>query len=237
MRVLWEENDWMTIRDSLNRGAPVILPCGCVEEHGPHLPVGTDLFQAYHVAVEVAARTDGLVLPPFHYGHSSSTRNFPGSIVISANTLRSMTVEVLQGVIRSGARKILILTGHAGSTHMATMRDAAREVAEKNLDVIIYYLTDYEIAADIVKGDPRFPALDGHAGDIETSRIMAIDPDLVKDPPKGSFPDFPPHRILPDPESYFPSGLMGDPENADPEKGEYLNGRIVDYLVDLLTKE
>ncbi|MGA1821740.1 MAG: creatininase family protein [Thermoplasmatota archaeon] len=235
MRVLWEENDWMTIRDSLDRGAPVILPCGCVEEHGPHLPVGTDLFQAYHVALQVAARTDGMVLPPFHYGHSSSTRNFPGSIVISAGTLRSMTKDVLEGVVSSGARKILILTGHAGSTHMAVMRDAAREVVENHEEVIIYYLTDYEIAAELIRKDPRFPPADGHAGDIETSRMMDIYPELVGKPPEGSFPRFPPHRILPDPESYFPTGLMGDPENADPGKGAFLNDRIVEYLVDLLS--
>ena len=59
MTVLWVEKTWMDIRDELSGGAPVLIPVGCVEEHGPHLPTGTDLFQADHVCVETAKRVTG----------------------------------------------------------------------------------------------------------------------------------------------------------------------------------
>ena len=232
--VLWEELGWEAIRDRLESGSPVILPVGCVEEHGPHLPVGTDLMQAYHVSLEVARRTGGIVLPPFHYGHSSSTRNFPGSIPISTLTLASLTEEVIEGVIRSGASRILVLTGHAGSAHMAVMKDSLRKIAERHPDVRLWFLTDYEIADRLVEDDRRFPDRDGHAGDIETSRMMAVATELVGIPPKKSFPEFPRHRVLPDPESHFPTGIMGDPEDASAEKGKFLNLQIVDYLVSLI---
>jgi creatinine amidohydrolase len=236
-RVLWEENRWEEIEEKLQGGAPVILPVGCVEEHGPHLPVGTDLFQAYYVSIKVAERVGGLVLPPFHYGHSSSTRNFPGSVTISAETLRSLTRDVIGNVIRMGARLILVNTGHAGSTHMAAMKDTLRELAEESPEVKILFLTDYEIAGKMASDDDRFPDKDGHAGDVETSRMMEIKPDLVTGTPEASFPDFPRHRVLPNPERYFQSGLMGDPSAANPEKGRYINGGIIEYLVSLLESE
>ena len=235
--VLWEKHSWIEIKKKLEKGAPVLLPMGCLEEHGPHLPVGTDLFQAYNVSINVARRVEGLVLPPFHYGHSSSTRNFPGSLVISADTLRSLTRDVITGVIRSGGKFILINTGHAGSTHMSTIKDTLREIAEENPDVKIFFLTDYEIAEKLAAGDERFPENDGHAGDIETSRMMDINEELVSDPPKPYFPDFPPHRVLSDPEKYFPEGVMGDPTDATREKGRYINEKIEDYLVNLIERE
>ena len=227
----------MEIRDELAAGAPVLIPVGCVEEHGPHLPTGTDLFQAYHVCVEAAKRADGIVLPPLYHGQCSSTRNFPGSISLSASTLRSMFLEILDGTVRSGARRIMIVTGHAGSVHMASIKDACRETVEADPTLKLWFLTDYDIAERIIRGDERFNQKDGHAGDIETSRMLAIDPSMVKDVPKGGPPKFDPFLVVADPESGFPDGLMADPTGASALKGREVNERIVDRLVELITSK
>ncbi len=237
MTVLWVEKTWMEIRDELAAGAPVLIPVGCVEEHGPHLPTGTDLFQAYHVCVETAERVSGLVLPPLHHGQCSSTRNFPGSISLSASTLRSMFIEILEGVIRSGAGKIMIVTGHAGSVHMASIKDACRETVEMHPTLKLWFLTDYDIAEKITKGNDEFNQRDGHAGDIETSRMLHINPSIVKEIPVGGPPGFEPFRVIPDPETCFPDGLMADPTLASADKGREVNDAIVEKLVELLMSD
>jgi creatinine amidohydrolase len=119
----------------------------------------------------------------------------------------------------------MFLTGHAGSAHMASLRSGATRAVENNPKLKVMVLSDYDIAYDL-RGK-EFPENDGHAGEIETSRILRLRPELVgKARPNGRTRP-PKYMVLKDPERYFPTGVMGDSGNASAKKG----GNIDDYIV------
>lgn len=217
-------------------GKVVIIPCGSIEEHGSHLPLCTDSLQAEHVALKVAQKTGCLVAPPLRYGVCNSTKNFPGTITITFDSLRSIITNILEEFIRNGFKRLLIITGHAGQSHMTALKLAAKKVVtdHKNEKKIprIMVCSDYDFAFDLRGKD--FDERDSHAGTIETSRIMSIRSDLIKGKGKRNFPKLPRFEIVPDPEIYFPSGVMGDPKVASAEKGKRINEYVTEQIVNLV---
>ncbi|MEW5936363.1 MAG: creatininase family protein [Candidatus Thermoplasmatota archaeon] len=207
----------------------VILPIGATEEHGAHLPLGTDSLQPIYVAEEVAKRTGALIAPPLYYGMCASTANFPGTLSLSFDTLRALVREILMELVRQGARKIVVLSGHAGRLHMSALRLAAEEVVKAH-DIKLLLLSDYDIAYEL----HDIPEGDGHAGTIETSRIMDIAPELVKGRGMRGKAEMPRFQVLKDPERCFPSGVIGDPTIASKDKGRVWNERIVQELEKLV---
>lgn len=214
-------------------GKVVIIPCGSVEEHGSHLPLCTDSLQAEHVALEVARKTGCLVAPPLRYGLCNSTRNFPGTITITFDTLRSIITDILEEFIRNGFNRLLIITGHAGGSHMTAIKLAAKAVLVNHINEEdrprIIVCSDFDFAFEL-KGK-YFDDRDSHAGTIETSRIMSIRPELIKGKGKRNFPKLPRFEVVPDPERYFSSGVMGDPTVASPEKGERINEYVTEQII------
>jgi creatinine amidohydrolase len=211
----------------------VILPIGATEEHGPHLPLSTDSLQPEFIAKKVAKATGAIVAPPIRYGLCSSTRNFPGTISLSFDTLRSLVFDILSELTRHGIKKMVVLSGHAGRIHMAALRQAAEMIVREN-DVRIMVLSDYDIAYDLIEIDMSIPKDDGHSGLIETSRIMDIREDLVKGDGVAGNTRPPKFMVLQDPEKYFPTGVMGDPTGASKPKGDQINDYIVKELVKLI---
>jgi len=216
----------------------VIFPIGSVEEHGEHLPLGTDSVQPEYVALEVARQTGCLVAPPFRYGIVNAARNFPGSLTIQFNTLFNVAKDILSELARNGFNRIIVLSGHAGSSHMVALRLAAQEVIYQNGEengkqrTRIMVLSDYDFAEELANelADPR----DGHAGTIETSRVMAIRPDLIKSKGIPSNYEMPRFEVVLHPEQYFPSGVLGDPTAATKEKGQKVNTHVINQLVKLV---
>ncbi|HVP17300.1 MAG TPA: creatininase family protein [candidate division Zixibacteria bacterium] len=233
--------DELSTREAETRakaGSVVIFPVGSVEEHGDHLPLCTDSLQPEYVALEVAKKTGCLVAPPLRYGVCNSARGFPGTVSISFNTLHKMVRDILEEFIRNRFTRILVLSGHAGQAHMAALRLAAQEVVwqhekenpEKRPRIMV--CSDYDFAYEL-KGK-YFSEKDGHAGTIETSRVMAIRPELIKARGVKSFPEFPRFEIVADPERYFPTGVDGDPTAASPEKGRMINKYVVREVAKLV---
>jgi creatinine amidohydrolase len=216
----------------------VIVPVGSVEEHGDHLPLCTDSLQPEYVALEVAKKTGCLVAPPLRYGVCLSTRNFPGTISITFESLHRIMRDILEELVRNGFTRILVLSGHAGNSHMAALGLAAQEVMwrrekedlEKKTRIMV--CSDYDFAYEL-KGK-HFSQKDGHAGTIETSRVEAIRPDLVKAKGVKNFPKLPRFEILADPERYFPSGVIGDPTAATAEKGKMINEHVIKGVTKLV---
>jgi creatinine amidohydrolase len=140
--------------------------------------------------------------------------------------------------VRNGFAKILVLSGHAGDSHMAALRLAAQEVLRyckinsPEIRLRIMVCSDYDFAYEL-KGT-HFSEKDGHAGTIETSRIMALRPDLVKTEGKTSFPKFPRFEIVTNPETYFPTGTIGDPTMASVDKGRMINNYVVENVAKLV---
>ena len=237
-RIWLDELSTFEAKEAAEAGTVVVFPVGSVEEHGNHLPLCTDSIQSEYIAVEVAKKTGCLVAPPFRHGICNAGHNFPGTISLEFETLRSVARDVLSELVRNGFCRIIVLTGHAGSSHMTALKLAAQELVQRNQESAkrktrIMVLSDYDFAYE-VKEEFGFPNDDGHAGAIETSRIMAIKPDLVKGKGTKSFPHMPRFEIVADPERFFPSGVMGDPTLASTEKGKRINEYIVAQVVELV---
>ncbi len=212
----------------------VIVPFGSVEEHGSHLPLCTDAFQAEEVANRVATQFDAIVCPSVRYGDCQSTRNFPGTISLSFETVQALACDIVSELARNGIDKVMLLTGHAGTAHMAALKLGAKRALDKNLRSKIMVLSDYDLAYELLGRE--FPKDDGHGGEIETSRILNVRPELVaKSRPKSKSkpPEF---MVLPDPEKYFPAGIRGDTTRATAKKGKFVDDYVVEKLCELVTK-
>jgi creatinine amidohydrolase len=234
-RYLWlDELSTKEAAQAAKDGTVVIFPIGSVEEHGEHLPLCTDSIQPEYIALEVAKKTGCLIAPPFRYGICNATRNFPGTITIQFDTLYKITHDVLSELIRNGFNRIVILSGHAGNSHMVALRLAAQDIviksdeAEKEGKVRIMVLSDFDFAEELT---PKYAdENDGHAGTLETSRMMAIKPELIKAKGEASIWQMPRFEVVAHPENYFPSGVNGDPTAATAEKGQKINEYIIEQM-------
>ena len=210
----------------------LILPVGATEAHGTHLPLGTDTFQAEFVADAVSKRMKNVIVAPtLPYGNHSSLKDVPGTVSLSFDTLRSVVMDVLESFIGHGIKKILIISGHAGTSHLTAITEACRDIVSE-YNVKVMFVSDYMIASSefIYEGD-------GHGGMAETSRMLAIDPGSVgKERPKGKFVNAN-GMILGDASSCIPDGIVGDTKGASAELGEKMNNYIADTLIRMIERD
>ena len=234
-----DELSTVEAKEAADAGTVVIFPVGAVEEHGKHLPLCTDSIQAEYVAIEVAKKTGCLVVPALRYGICNAGRNFPGTLTIEFDSLYKITKDILSELARNGFNRIIVISGHAGSSHMTALKLAAQMVVQQTADVAqdkktrIMVLSDYFFADDL-KEKLKINPKDGHAGDIETSRVMAIKPDFIKAKGEISLPEMPRFEVVTDPERYFPSGVMGDPTYASKPKGQAINQYVIEQVTKLV---
>ena len=240
-RCLWlDELSTKEAAHAAKEGTIVIFPVGSVEEHGDHLPLCTDSIQPEYIALEVAKKTGCLVAPPLRYGICNAGRNFAGTITIEFDTFYRMVHEILSELVRNGFSRIIVLSGHAGQSHMVALRLAAQDIVIKNdaaeavKKTRIMVLSDYDFAKELT---PKYASeKDGHAGTLETARVMAIKPELIKEAGSASFPQMPRFEVVAHPELYFPTGVNGDPTAASAIKGQKINEYIIEQ-VESLVKE
>ncbi|HUR69308.1 MAG TPA: creatininase family protein [Candidatus Thermoplasmatota archaeon] len=225
---------------ALDPKPPLLVPVGIVEEHGPHLPLDTDTIQAVATCDEVAERLGCLVAPPLNYGNCSSTKNFPGSFSLSFDTVRALAKEILLDCQRHDIRTVAFVSGHAGGAHMRALKLAAEEVVERHPHMRVFVLSDYELLPGFdakAAAGVDVPRWDGHAGAIETSRMMALRPELVQGTSAAHKVEFPEFLVEAHPERRFPSGVMGDPSLASAALGRAANRWICDRLVEVLQQQ
>ena len=218
-------------RERVDRETVVIVPFGALEAHGPHLPLGADTFQAEAVARAVGERTGALVAPTVPYGICQTFAAFSGTVSLSFDTLRSLARDILEGLARHGVRRVLCLTGHGSVQQIAALREAARSVTEAH-GARIFVVCDYEVACRVPEGSD--PELKGHAGALETSRVMAIREELVLGAPEVRFQPPPAWDVAPEPSVYFPDGVRGDPTRASRALGDAVQAAVVDRLVEMV---
>jgi creatinine amidohydrolase len=214
----------------------VLLPVGATEEHGPHLPLGTDTFQAQDVCRRLAEQRRVFVAPAIPYGVCRSTGEHPGTVSLTTATLKALVCDLVRSCYRQGLRNVVILSGHAGGTHNAALLDAGecllRELPELRVAVVAEYALVRQAGGGLI-----VTAEDRHAGEIETSRMLATRPQLVKGSAPAEQPGFPQFILVRDKQRYWPGGVDGDPAMASAEKGRQLEalvvtalGRLVDEL-------
>jgi creatinine amidohydrolase len=207
----------------------VIIPVGALEAHGPHLPLGSDLLQAEKTARDLAERRNGLVAPGIPYGVCPGASRFPGTISLSQSTLSSLIYEVAEGFWRAGSRDFLVLSGHGGAGHMAALREGMEHLASLHKDVRAAVLCDYEFVYEL-RGKEA-PLSDGHAGLLETSRVMAMEPTQVG--PERPNIEYKVKRFTigdPSPEDW-PESVMGDTREASADLGELIQAHVMNRVL------
>jgi creatinine amidohydrolase len=208
--------------------ALVIIPAGAIEQHGHHLPLGTDamLGQLWlaHALPKLPAGAPVYVAPPITYGKSLEHSDFAGTLTISAETLRSQLFALVAQLQTLGFRQIAVLNTHGGNS--AVLVTTVREI-QTSPDLRIGLLSGFYEPSQ----SPQEAAFGFHAGEWETSLMLAADPELVA--MDRAVCEYPAH--LEDPGLLRPeaapavfawktsdvskSGVMGDATLATPENG------------------
>ena len=212
--------------EGLKRTQTVLIPFGSTEEHGSHLPLATDTLHAIEVGKKLAEVRYIFIAPPIHYGVCRSTYNHPGTLSISTETLKALTIDIVTALYRQGLRNFVMLSGHAGGTHMAALTDTGEALLERYSDIRVAVLTEYMVAAKVGKALIETEG-DSHAGEIETSRMLYSYPELVKGTAPREFPDFPNGLLVRDKRKFWPGGVWGDPSKASAGKGAELEKLVV----------
>ncbi len=220
-----------------------LLPVGAIEQHGPHLPLDTDAFDADYLARKVAEACSPpkpLVFPPISYGVSYHHDDFSGTISLSNETLSKLVYEIGMSAARNGITKLLIINGHGGNA--PALKFAAQMI---NRDAHIFTSVDTGETSDVDLAALCDTPNDVHAGEIETSTSLATRPHLVhmeqakKFVPKFSsqYLDFSTKRSV----EWFArtlristNGVLGDPTKATREKGEKMWEVMIRNLVELV---
>lgn len=218
----------------------VILPAGSVEQHGPHLPTGTDTYAANVIGHAVAERMNGLVLPGGPLGVTPMHMPFEGTITLSPETYMRVVTETCVSTAKHGAKYLLILNWHEGNS--ASLSIAAEALHRE------HGMTVLTVQACYVAADLWGETCGGltHGGEIEALAVLAYRPDLVhldridysSDQEQGLIMDklrrtrtFQP--VLTDIRSIAPTGWYGRPEHATVEKGL----RMLDDIADRIAEE
>src|SRR5262245_13005667 len=215
----------------------VILPAGSVEQHGPHLPTGTDSFAANVIGHRVAERMDGLVLPSTPLGVTPMHMPFEGTISLNPDTYMRVTIETCASTAQHGAKYLLILNWHEGN--IPSLAIAAEQLHRTHGMTVVTMQACY-VAEELYGASCNGLT---HGGEIEALAVLAHRPDLVhldridnsSDHAHGHKMDklrrtraFQP--VLTDIRSIAPTGWFGSPQRATAEKGERMLADIAEAI-------
>lgn len=237
---LWELMSWPEIEAYLKKIDTVILPCGAIEQHGPHLPVDVDYFDAKYMAVKVAEACEDpkpLVLPAIPYGVSYHHDDFKGTLSVSNHALSMFVYDLGMRLAANGIKKIIILNGHGDN--MPTLTYAAQMI---NRDAKIFVCVDTGETSDVDLYKLVDTKNDIHAGELETSTTLAIRPEMVQmDKAVNETMEFGSNFLDYDNErgvnwyvhthKLSASGVMGDATKATAEKGEKMWEFMIHHMV------
>ena len=217
----------------LKKTNTIIVPFGTVEEHGNHLPLNTDTLIIYEVLKEVVKKRNVFLAPPVFYGVCTTTSQHPGTIGITPETLRRLTCDIVRDAYKKGLRTFFLVTGHGGGLHSSALKEAAEFLIEDLKGIKIAVLCPYDILYKELAELAETPN-DSHAGEIETSLVLSLAPELVKGRSKEDYPKLPKPFVVKDKIRYWRSGVWGDPAKASREKGEKAVKLIVRTIVRII---
>lgn len=194
--MLWENLREEEFQEAVKTSGKVcVIPIGCSEKHGQHLPVGTDTQTCYAIARAAAEIEPVVVFPPLYFGDIQGHTVWRGGIMLSAELLLKLLSEICEEVARNGFKKILFLNGHGGNNTL--LKYLERSTLHTPKDYVVFYRNDYvyqveHLVADLDAGE-EFPELteedkanlrefvygkklSGHGCINETSILLAINP-------------------------------------------------------------
>lgn len=238
---------WKDIEVYLQSNDTIILPVGSTEQHGLHLPLGTDSYVAIKLAGEVGTRTGTVVASPLWYGWTPHHMAYPGTASLKAETLTQVVVDLCESFVYHGFKKIIVINGHR-EANLPPLKIAASKV--RNATGAYVAIVDPFYIGDTVAREIRTsePGGIGHADELETSHMLYICPELVdmeksvkNIPPQGHFHHSDPfvaadRLIVPSSVESNKlagghSGVTADPTVANSAKGQVYHQRVMDNLV------
>jgi|SRR5665213_124676 len=230
MKAEFAENTWLAVRDALKSGKPVvaILPCGATEAHGPHLPLNTDVIISETMAARAlpVLRERGYVttiLPALAYMPAGYAEAFSGTITVNAVTAKTLLLDIAMSLKAQGFACLAFANSHFDPANVAMLREAAEEIRRRGLAIAFPDFTRRKLAQTLTA---EFQSGACHAGQYETSLIMAARPDLVDDAVRRQLADNP--ASLTDAfakgartfeEAGGPDAYFGYPRNASAAEG------------------
>ena len=175
LSVHWEELTAPDFAQAIARsGGTCLLPFGIIEKHGPHLPLGSDLFQARYAALHAAEQEYAVVFPEYYFGQIFEAQHQPGTVAYSSHLQLELLQETTDEMARNGCKKVIIVNGHGGNENLLPF--FAQSQLEKPHHYVVYILGLVETPPG---GPPKKTSNDMHAGESETSTMMLARPDLV----------------------------------------------------------
>ncbi|WXG39957.1 MAG: creatininase family protein [Candidatus Freyarchaeum deiterrae] len=212
----------------------VILPIGSTEQHGPHLPLGTDSIIAKRLSEAVATELKADILPVINYGVSFEHADFPGTVSIRPETLTQAVREICESLLKR-YQSIVIINCHGGNT--TTLRSL-------NCEKTVFI--DFFIVLKKIINEVRETKIGGvgHACEVETSLMLYLEPHLVRrekitEDIVKYVPQVDPQSEEPLPDgwktiNFSKSGVIGDPTKATAEKGEKIFHLLVQKITETL---
>ncbi len=176
--VKWEELTAGDFVSAIERSRQTcMLPLGIIEKHGPHLPLGTDLFNVRHAAMEAASQEYAVVFPEVYVGQIFEAKHQPGTVSYSLPLQLQFLQETTDEMARNGCKRILIVNGHGGNEHLLPLFAQSQLASRHDYVVYVYSLGATEQAT----GRPEMKSsFDLHGGEAETSHVLIARPDLVR---------------------------------------------------------
>jgi len=231
--MLLAESSWVDVEEYLKRENRLILVTGSTEQHGRHLPLGTDWLIPAAIAAQVGQRTGVAVGPTLSFGVAGHHLAFPGSLALKPATLTQVFTDLVESLYHHGFRRLLVINGHGGN--IAALENALPLLLPKpGLQIRLGHWwreSVVQMVAQEVCGGS------GHAGPDETSALLALRPELVRLERSGGAS---PGPFSLDPQllrTLHPAGNTGpDPALATPEAGQRLIAAAVDLYVQQLNQ-
>lgn len=240
---------WEEVKSEIEQDQVMILPFGSVEQHGPHLPVGSDSLVAIALAEAAAARTGAVVVPPLWFGWSPHHMVLPGTITVRPEVLLEIAYDIVESLAKHGCRRFVMINGHR-LVNIAWMQMACERI-RRNYDVQIALFDPAYMQKDII-GEMGFGRI-GHAEEIESSHMWHCYPELYHEDRAKDFVPEPSPLYVVDPSyagdtlCYIPSnvkgmadsvkaagGTTGRPTTASAEKGKKYHEHLVERLVQVV---
>jgi len=251
-KYFYGEMAWPEIRDAAKEDRVALVPVATIEDHGPHLPVDTDMRLCWEVCKRAGSLVpdDVVVVPPVVHGYSPHHIDFPGVLTIGPETFVNYVLDICKSLACHGFKRILIANGHGSNSHLLDSV-ARRTIIETEGQVLCsarFFMASaafFEVAGQVLEEEPN---TGGHADESETSMYLAIRPDLVdmsKAPKELRSPALsiistaavPTSTLLdlwPYWSAHTQSGIMGDATLASKEKGEKLLEAAATGLADVI---
>ncbi|MBI1786827.1 MAG: creatininase family protein [Acidobacteria bacterium] len=245
----YEEFTWPEIRQAVAENRVAVLPVGTVEQHGPHLPLVTDVLTATEMSRRAVERMprQAVLMPSVYYSFNEHHLDFPGTIAVEGPTIVNYVTDIGTSLAHHGFRKILLVNGHGSNVPFLDV--AARNITNHSQAICAMVSWWSLIPRDLLKQlrESEFPGGMAHGCELETSVLLYLRGDLVQFEKAEKDIHFQKTEFFywdleaPSPvvfqewfSRYSRTGTVGDPTKATREKGEKFVEAVVDRLVVLL---